>query len=256
LYFGKKSSALSTLFIVIIILIVAVIAVAAVVVVLYWPSGLVIGSSNPITEEMDLSDFTIVEVGWGFEVEITQSSSYSINITAEDNLFDYILVSKTGDTLTIGLKWGYSYQFLTLRTEITMPDLYELEFSGGTQGTIEGFGSSHDFIVELSGGSSLSGIFTTSEDAQFTLSGGSHLTELDGAANDLFISASGGSVLELSDFLVHDADIEFSGGSQGTINLNGRLDADVSGGSHLLYIGEPTMGDIQESGGSTVGPVT
>ena len=249
---------MSTLTIALIVLLVVVVVVAAVVAVVllgFWqPFGRVVGSGNLVTEEKDFSDFTIVEVGSGFEVEITQSSSYNINVTADDNLFDYIQVSKTGDTLTIRLKWGYSYQSVTLRAEITMPELYELEFSGGTHGTVEGFSSSHEFVVELSGGSSLIGDFTTSGDAQFALSGGSHLIELDGAANDLRISASSGSDLELSDFHVHNADVNLSGGSRATINLEGRLDADLSGGSHLRYIGEPTMGDIQTSGGSTVAP--
>ncbi len=49
-----------------------------------------------------------------------------------------------------------------------------------------------------------------------------------------------------------DADIELSGGSHGTINVNGRLNADVSGGSQLTYIGDPTLGDIEKTSGSTV----
>jgi len=52
---------------------------------------------------------------------------------------------------------------------------------------------------------------------------------------------------------VVNADVSLSGGSRATINLDGRLDADLSGGSNLLYIGDPTMGDINTSGGSTVG---
>jgi len=248
---------MSTLTIAVIVFLVVVVVVAAVVSAVlfgFWqPFGRVVGSGNLVTEEKYFSDFTIVEVGSGFEVEITQSSSYNISITADDNLFDYIQISKTGDTLTIRLKWGYSYQSLTLRTEITMPELYALEFSGGTHGTIEGFSSSHEFLLELSGGSSLSGDFATSGDAQFTLSGGSHLIELDGVANNLRISASGGSQLELSNFPVHDASVNLSGGSRANINLDGRLDADLSGGSHILYVGNPTMGDIHTSGDSTVG---
>lgn len=66
------------------------------------------------------------------------------------------------------------------------------------------------------------------------------------------ISASGGSSLKLSDFLVHDANVKLSGGSNADINLDGRLDADLSGGSHLRYTGDPTRGDISTSGDSTV----
>jgi hypothetical protein len=251
---------MSTLTIVLIILLVVVVVVAAVVAAVllgFWrPFGHVVGSGNLVTQEFDLSDFTTVNVGSGFEVEITQSSSFSINITADDNMFDYIEVFKTSEKLTIRLKWGYSYESAKARdrpTKITMPTLYELELSGGTPGTIEGFSSSHEFVLELSGGSSLIGDFTTSGDAQFTLSGGSHLIELEGAANDLHVSASSGSRLELSDFHVNDANVNLSGGSHATINLEGRIDADLSGGSHLAYIGDPTMGNIQTSGGSTVG---
>jgi hypothetical protein len=83
------------------------------------------------------------------------------------------------------------------------------------------------------------------------LSGGSHV-DVEGSADDLTVDASGGSTLDLSDFPVHDASIEFSGGSSGTISLDGNLDADVSGGSRLWYIGSPTLGNIDTSGGATV----
>ena len=253
---NSSTHAISTLVIALIIIVVvgsvAVVVVATVLLGLWHPYGLVVGSGELVTEEKDFTDFTIVEVGWGFEVEISQSDSYSINITTDDNMLDYIEVSGQGNKLTIGLKWGYSYQNVNLRAKITMPNLYELEFSGGTHGAIEGFSTSHEFVLELSGGSSLIGSYTTSGDAQFTLSGGSRLIELDGAANNLRISASGGSRLELSDFPVHDAGANLSGGSRANINVDGRLDADLSGGSHVLYVGDPTMGDVNTSGGSTV----
>ena len=55
--------------------------------------GVVTGSGNPITENYNFSNFTRVEVGYAFEVDITRSASYSVSITAADNLFDYIEVS-------------------------------------------------------------------------------------------------------------------------------------------------------------------
>jgi len=61
-----------------------------------------------------------------------------------------------------------------------------------------------------------------------------------------------GSRLELSDFTVHNTNVDLRGGSSATINLDGRLDADLSGGSTLFYISDPTLGDIQTSSGSTI----
>ncbi len=249
----KPMSILAIVSIVLLVAVVVATVLAAAFFLGAWhPFGQVVGSENLVTQEKFFKDFSVVEVGSGFDVEIRHSSSCSIKITADDNVIDYVEVFKTGDRLTIRLRLGYSYQSVTLRGRITMPELHAVELSGGTHGTVDGFSSSHEFVAELSGGSHLSGTFTISGDAQFTLSGGSHLRDLDGAANGLRISASSGSHLDLSEFLVHDARVNLSGGSHGTINLDGRLDADLSGGSHLSYIGDPTMGDIDTSGGSTV----
>ena len=221
------------------IAVLAIVVVAALIVFLFLLGGLfpfsrVVGSGNLRTQEEVLSDFVIVDVGSGFKVLITQASSFGISVTADDNLFDYIQVTKTGDTLSIGLDPGVSYQTSTLKAEIAMPDLEELQFSGGVNGSAEGFVMSHDFRAELSGGSIL---------------------RIDGEANNLIVTCSGGSRLELTEFAVNNASVNFSGGSQGTINLDGTLDADLSGGSKLFYIGNPTLGDINTSGGSSMSPL-
>ncbi len=252
----RKPVSTSTILIIVIVVAVAVVATAVVAFIWWWqgafqPPGLIVGSGDLMSEERDFSDFTAVSVGWAFDVEITRSDSYSVNITADDNLFEYIEVSKTGDTLTIGLRWGYGYRSVTNKADITTPELYELRFSGATHGSVEGFSSTRNFLVALSGASSLSGDYTTTGDAEFDLSGASSL-ELEGGANDLLIRASGASRLELSEFPVRDANVDLSGASRATVNLDGRLDADVSGASTLLYLGDPTLGEIDTSGGSTV----
>ena len=77
--------------------------------------------------------------------------------------------------------------------------------------------------------------------------------ELDGSADDVDVQASGASKVELSDFPVVDADINLSGASSTTINASGRLDGNLSGASRLTYIGHPTLGSINASGGSSIG---
>jgi len=147
---------------------------------------------------------------------------------------------------------GISFQSITLQIEIEMPELNSLELSGGSQGTIEEFISSNEFSVDLYGGSQLRGTFTTTEDVNFELFGGSQLDDFTGEANDATIELSQGSQLDLSEFIVNNSNVNLRGGSQATINLNGRLDAILIGGSTLNYFGEPTMGDIDVSDGSTI----
>ncbi len=137
--------------------------------------GVVTGSGNLVTEQMDFIDFTRVEVGYAFEVEVTQSSSYSVSITADDNLFDFIQVSKTGETLKIRLQSGYDYQSVTRRAKIAMPELRGLGLSGATQGAVIGFSSTEDFKLDLSGASRLELAGFAVNNADVNLSGASQL---------------------------------------------------------------------------------
>ncbi len=213
--------------------------------------GIITGSGNLETQEFDYSDFTKVEAHNGFQLELTESSTFSIEITVDDNVKEDLEVSKSGDTLRIRLKGNRIYSSVTLEAKITMPNLYRLDLSGGSQAGITGFSSSHDLSLNLSGGSGVAGDITAG-DADFDLSGGSHVN-LEGTADDLDVNGSGGSQLQLENFPVDNADINLSGGGSTTVNVDGTLDVNLSGGSHVTYISNPTLGDIDLSGGSTIG---
>ncbi|MFC1941015.1 head GIN domain-containing protein [Chloroflexota bacterium] len=230
---------------------------------------------NVITEEKDFTDFTYVDVGSAFEVEITRSDSFSIIISADESLFDYVAVSKAEGTLKIYLNprhifTDFTLGAKTLKAEITMPNLYGLNLSGATNGTVTGFESSDDFKLDVSGASSLdmddievgdaelevsgasrvSGNMTT-DDAEFKVSGASSI-ELSGSADNTIIEVSGASRVDLADFPLDDADVKLSGASEATVNVKGKLDTALSGASRLYFYGNPTMGDTYVSGASTI----
>ena len=207
----------------------------------------VIGSGNLITKTFDFSDFTGIKAENGMHVELTKSGTFSVEVIADDNVMEHIQVSKSGDTLRIRPKANAAFRSATLTAKITMPDLYKLELSGGAHANVTGFSSSNDLSVKMSGGSHLNSLATpgdiTTGDANFNLSGGSHVT-LSGSAASLDIEGSGGSHFNLEDFSVSNASIKLNGGSHVTIDVSGTLDVNISGGSRVSYIGQPTMGDI------------
>jgi len=115
--------------------------------------GLIVGSGNPITQNQPYSVFTSVSVSSGFAFVITQSNSFSVKTTTDENLQNCIQISKVGDTLSVGLKPGYSVTTSTLSVEISMPSLSRLELSGGSHGNAQGFVSNSDFEIVSSEGS-------------------------------------------------------------------------------------------------------
>ncbi|MFC1908249.1 head GIN domain-containing protein [Chloroflexota bacterium] len=207
----------------------------------------VIGSGNLITKTFDFSDFTGIKAENGMHVELIKSGTFRVEVIADDNAMEHIQVSKSGDTLRIRPKANTAFRSATLTAKITMPDLYELELSGGSHASVSGFDSSHDLSVRLSGGSHLSEPLIPGDisavNADFNLSGGSHVN-LSGSADGLKVKCSGGSHIYLEGFSVNNADINLSGGSHATVNVGGTLDAKLSGGSRAFYVGDPTMGQI------------
>ena len=240
----RDKKALSVLLIVIIFLAVVIAALGAAVIYLWLFPG------ELITEELEYSDFTAVDVGSAFQVEITQSGSYSVIITVDEKIFDKIDVSKTGTTLIISTEPN-TITASALKAEITMPELDELVLSGASRGTVEGFGSSEPLVVELSGASNLQMQDINVGNIEVELSGASTLT-VEGSGNDLVSIVEGASNLDLANFPVDNSDLVVSGASQATVNLDGTLDAVVSGASTVYYIGEPTMGNIDISDSSSI----
>jgi hypothetical protein len=229
--------------------VVVVVAICTVLILKGWP-GVLIGSGNLETEQYAFANFTRVEISSAFEFQIRQSSSYGINVTADDNVIDHVQISQDGQTLKIRVGGVPSFRRVTLKASVTMPQLGGLTVSGASHGTVSDFNSTEAVSIAVSGASRVTGDITAGN-VEFDISGASTI-QLEGSANDMVASVSGASRFNLDDFTVNNADVNFSGASSGTINLNGRLDADLSGASRLLYIGEPTMGTINRSGASTL----
>jgi len=230
----------------------------------------VTGSGKLASWDFDYRNFTKIEAGYAFDIEVIRGDSYLVSITVDDNLYEYLDITKNGDTLRIRLKPTYIYTNVTRKATINLPDLESLDLSGASKAKVDNFSSSHAVDFDLSGASNadissmkagntnfkLSGASRASgsiemADGRFNLSGASSL-ELKGSADDVDIDASGASHIDLSDFAVVDADINLSGASSITVNASGRLNGNLSGGSRLTYMGNPTLGSISASGGSTI----
>jgi len=218
----------------------------------FLTSTSITGSGEIVTREEDITDFDSIDISHSFEATISQGETFSVVIRVDDNIVEHLDVVKQGNTFRIGLKSGrdYNIQNATLQAEVTMPELVGLELSGASQAEITGFTSTKDLKIDLSGSSDLRGDIEAG-DATFDLSGSSTMV-LTGSGGNLRIDASGSSDVELSAFPVNDANVKASGSSTVTVDVAGRLDADASGASEVIYLGSPTLGTIDTSGASYV----
>lgn len=212
----------------------------------------VVGSGRSTTQEYDFKDFTRVNIGSAFEATVTQGESYRVAVTVDDNLVQYLDVRVTGDTLRIGLKplAALSLRNMTLRAEVTLPDVEGLDFSGATRATVNGFKNDKRVDVTVSGASQLSGDLSSGE-LRVDASGASRV-ELTGSTGPLQATASGASTLRLAGVTATDARVDASGASNITVNASGRLTGGASGASSIRYTGSPSSVQVDTSGASSV----
>lgn len=219
--------------------------------------GEVVGSGKLVTDEfdikdLDLSEFIQVSIEDGFEVSITRSDNYSLKTTIDDNVVKYLVIDNEGYTLKLGLEESPAYRNVTKKAIITAPALIGLYLSEGSTATINGFDSSFDFNLKLTDGSQVTGNIIAGN-CRFDLSSGS-IAELSGSGDNTIITASDGSRLDLGDFEIDNAKVYICKGSEATLQPIGTISGKLCDGSHIFYYGNPALGEIDASNGSSVVP--
>jgi hypothetical protein len=210
------------------------------------------GSGNVISQEESISGFDSIDISHSFSVDITQGEDFSVVIRIDDNLVEYLDVTKQGSTLRIRFEPSRSYNIFnaTMEAEITMPELVGVDLSGDSEARVSGFASAEPFTADLSGNSRLNGDIQAGN-VRLDASGNSSVT-VSGSGEGISVDASGSSEVDLADFLGVNGNVGASGASTVTVSLSGRLDADASGSSDIYYLGNPELGSIDTSGTSSV----
>lgn len=210
------------------------------------------------TEQRDLRDFTSIEVGGGIDIELRQDPTFAVEIdSGEIDLNDIITEVRRG---TLKIRRDFDHRGAgfpgwwraedNVLVRISMPQLEELQASGGSDVETMGEFTGDELELHASGGSDLT--FELAFDSvDIEASGGSDL-RLSGKVRELIARTSGGSDMNAYDLEADEVDLHASGGSDGKVKVNQRLVATASGGSDISYRGEPQYRDVDTSGSSDV----
>lgn len=229
------------------------------------------GSGQLSTETYDLRDFTDVDVSHAFDAVISNADAFSVSVTVDDNIAENLDVRLDGKTLRIGMKGPDSYRNVTMEAAVAMPALSRLKLSGASSATLSSFASTEPLRVELEGASSVDCSAMAAGSATFDLEGasradcsdvetgeitvallGASRLALTGTGGNADVSAKGASLADLRDFPVTNAKVKLEGASRATVNTGGVLDVDLAGSSDLVYLGSPTLGEVDMAGDSTL----
>lgn len=208
------------------------------------------GNGNVKEESRDLSGFTAIAASHGVDVYISQGSTGSVKVKADENLLDNILTKVEDGVLYMKVETPVR-QAKTLAVYVTMNDLRKIKGSGGSDIYVEGKFRFSELEIAMSGGSDLYIKDMEAQHVNCITSGGSD-THLAGRADKLMAEAQGGSDIKAKDLVVKSCKVKAHGGSDAVVHVTGDLEAEAHGASDVIYYGSPKVLSQKSYGASDI----
>ena len=195
--------------------------------------------AGTIDRSYPLRGFTGIRASNAFQVHLTQSPNYSVNVEVPDYLEPYVKVEVSGRNLVLSLPnlpASVQRKLSTdkdgvIRAEVHMPTLESVSLSGAARLKCDGvFPVLRDrtFVLDMSGATHTDGLSVSAPKADIRLSGASQAS-LEGRYDAVSLDASGASKIKL------DVDASL-------------FEAELTGSSHADLDGVLKQVKIQTSG--------
>ena len=216
--------------------------------------GLAITGSGTLSERnFYYTGFDSVNASSVCRVVITESDEFKITASIDDNLADYVEITKDEDELCVGLRSGYSYNFSSFTVYITMPGLRAVELSGASDVRVNGFDSDDLISFDLSEASRGTVYLDSAVDLSASVSQASSLfVSSNIMSGDLEIECGGASTADFRNCTADDVLLDVEGASTVYIESYGLLNGWVTEASSLYYRGAPDLNSISLSGASSM----
>jgi len=211
------------------------------------------GSGKVISETRKASNFDSIEVSYPAQVFVSQGSSESVKIEAEDNVLPGLKTEVRDDTLKIYYQAQNDKHVnptKTVKITIVVKELKDINFESAGELTLDGI-EADDLNVSVSGAGNLELNDITAHNLSVDLSGAGSMTA-SGKSDDLHITISGFGSYEGKDMHSKTADVDLSGAGSATLWVDEELDAQISGAGSINYYGTASVSkSISGIGGVT-----
>ena len=215
-----------------------------------------INGSGPVSSQSypNLNSFSRIALSGTGVVKITAGSTASVVVQADENLLQYLSVTSSGGTLSLGTTpFSTIVSFSTLEYDITVPSLTGVSVSGAGQVSATGPIASDGTDISLSGVGSASIDLTSTGPVTVNISGSGSAT-LTGSAPSLSSGLSGIGSLSARGLSVKNANVSISGIGGAEVTVTNQLDYRLSGIGSLTYWGNPPTVSGYSAGIGSVHP--
>lgn len=215
------------------------------------------GSGEVVTETRIISDFSKLQLDGVGQLIITQGSSESLEIQAEDNILEQLTSEVQGDTLVLGFEEGsWRSQIIPTKTIIftlSVVDLTEITLNGAGHLNLSALETS-SLKLEINGAGEIQIEELNADQLVVNISGAGSIS-ISGEVTSQDITIDGAGSYHVEDLLSQSALVEIAGLGSGKVWAEQMLTISIDGGGSVEYYGSPTIsqdvsgiGDIQHMG--------
>ena len=199
------------------------------------------GNGNVVTKEVNRGDFTKVEQKGSFDVYLSNSSSTTVKIEAEENLIDYIETYVDNNTLVIRTKEGFSLKpDRDIKIYIAAPHLTDIQSSGAGDIISQSLLSdSTKMSFEVRGSANIK-VEVNAPEIQAEISGSGDM-ELKGQTRKFNAEVNGSGNIKALDLKAEDTEIEIKGSGDADVFASSSLNVNVRGSGDVRYKGNATV---------------
>ena len=207
------------------------------------------GSGNVIRQERHLSSFNAIDVSGAFDVYLSQGTTQSVIVEADDNLMKLIKTEVNGNTLEISNKEPIGHS-KSLKIYLTVTDLNKIELSGAVNIQTQTKLKVDELSIEVSGATDSKMDFDVRK-LKVECSGGSKL-HFSGTASETSFDVSGAVDLFAFDMITEKMQLGISGAGKAEVNVTKEFNADISGAASVRYKGNPEKISQDVSGAGSI----
>ena len=207
------------------------------------------GNGNVTEHIRQVDEFDEIKVSRGMNVYISQGSPAKVIVIADSNLHEVIKTDVDGGVLEIyvdeNVRWAKEKKVM-----VTVEKLTGVETTSGSNVWSQGQIRSENLELKASSGANQ----TMEVDAKFLIadcSSGANI-KLSGLAKEAELGASSGANLKGQDLKADRCKMRASSGGNVSSIVVEKLDATASSGGNIVYWGEPTSTEIQQSSGGNI----
>ena len=224
------------------------------------------GSGYVVTEEFELSNFSMVENQTVVDVEIVQGDEQKVVVEGDNNIIDQLQLYVHGNELSIDLREG-CYKNFNITVYITVPYLEKVSVKSTGDVTIDDFEDLDYLTLKTSSTGDIigTGVLEVSDVLELKTSSTGNI-KLEAYTFDLVADITGTGDITLAgncknqnvemsstgkfkayDFESENCTIRVSGTGYAKINVSEQLDARISGTGDIYYLGNPRI-NISDNG--------